>query len=430
MSKDNDLIEFNLTPPAELETDKAETFEEFARAYNIPDGMLTEESFIELSNGKGDDEEEWELIKAVPLRASVYSNSPLVNYTLISPNNSGLRKNSLDTITIHMVVGQCSVEALGNVFKPVSRQASSTYGVGYDGRIGQYVDEANRPWTSSSAWNDNRAVTIETASDTAYPYAVTSAAYEALIKLCADICHRNGKSKMVWLGDSGTTFAHIGEDSAVMYMTLHKWFAATGCPGAYLEQRMQDIANRVNGILAGEQKNKFSDVPESASYYAPVMWAVEQGIVKGYDDGTFRPDNKCTRAQFVVMIWRMMGKPITSKHTVFKDEAFFGSAANAIQWAAAEGIIKGYASGYFGPDDFITRAQAAVIIWRLIRKPQPQGKTSSFKDVLTVMNSFKAIQYLAETGIIKGYDDGTFRPNGDCLRRHAVTFLYRLARTL
>ena len=81
------------------------------------------------------------------------SNSPLVSYTKISPNKSSPRNHKIDTVTIHCVVGQCSVETLGNVFAPTSRQASSNYGIGYDGRIGMYVEEKDRSWCSSNAAN-------------------------------------------------------------------------------------------------------------------------------------------------------------------------------------------------------------------------------------------------------------------------------------
>ena len=129
------------------------------------------------------------------------SNSPLVNYTKISPNKSSPRNHKIDTVTIHCVVGQCSVETLGNVFAPTSRQASSNYGIGYDGRIGMYVEEKDRSWCSSNAANDNRAVTIEVASDTKEPYAVTDKAYAALIDLLVDICKRNGIKELKWKAD-------------------------------------------------------------------------------------------------------------------------------------------------------------------------------------------------------------------------------------
>ena len=108
------------------------------------------------------------------------SNSALVDYTKISPNRTSPRKNKIDTITIHCVVGQCSVETLGAIFAPSSRQASSNYGIGYDGRFGMYCEEKDRSWCSSSAANDNRAITIEVASDATEPYAVNDEAYAAL----------------------------------------------------------------------------------------------------------------------------------------------------------------------------------------------------------------------------------------------------------
>ena len=122
-----------------------------------------------------------------------YTNSSLVSYTKLSPNHSGQRTHSIDRITPHCVVGQCSVETLGSIFLPTSRQASCNYGIGVDGRVGMYVEEKNRSWCTSSGENDNRAVTIETASDIKLPYAVTDRAFAALLDLCEDICRRNGK---------------------------------------------------------------------------------------------------------------------------------------------------------------------------------------------------------------------------------------------
>lgn len=131
-----------------------------------------------------------------------YTNSSLVSYTKLSPNHSGQRTQGIDRITPHCVVGQCSVETLGNIFLPTSRQASCNYGIGVDGRVGMYVEEKNRSWCSSSSANDQRAVTIECASDTTEPYAFKDVVYQTLITLCTDICKRNGKSKLLWLGDS------------------------------------------------------------------------------------------------------------------------------------------------------------------------------------------------------------------------------------
>ena len=129
------------------------------------------------------------------------SNSPLVSYTKISPNRYSPRNHAIDTITIHCVVGQVTVQQLGNVFATRTRRASSNYGIGKDGKVGMYVEEKDGSMCSSSKSNDMRAVTIEVASNVTHPYAVTSAAYESLIKLVADICKRNNIKRLYWEGN-------------------------------------------------------------------------------------------------------------------------------------------------------------------------------------------------------------------------------------
>lgn len=172
------------------------------------------------------------------------SNSPLVSYTKISPNRTSPRNHAIDTITIHCVVGQASVETLGNIFAPAERQASSNYGVGVDGRIGMYCEEKDRSWCSSSGSNDNRAITIEVASDTTHPYAVNEKAYAGLIELLVDICKRNGIKELKWKADKSL----IGQPDK-QNMTVHRWFAPTGCPGDYLYERHGAIAEAVNARL-------------------------------------------------------------------------------------------------------------------------------------------------------------------------------------
>ena len=129
------------------------------------------------------------------------SDSPLVSYTKLSPNNSGTRTHTIDRITPHCIVGQLSVESAGAWFAKPSTQASCNYVIGADGRVGLIVPESKRSWCSSSRENDQRAVTIECASDKTDPYAFRDAVYQKLIQLCADICRRNGKTKLLWLGD-------------------------------------------------------------------------------------------------------------------------------------------------------------------------------------------------------------------------------------
>ena len=172
------------------------------------------------------------------------SNSPLVCYVKRSPMNSGARNHGIDTITIHHMAGNLSVETCGQVFQ--TRQASSNYGVDSRGRVGLYVDEANRSWASSSPSNDHRAVTIEVANcGGASDWPVSDKAYAALIALVADICRRNGIRRLVWGENKADRTGHKNGCN----MTVHRDFAATSCPGPYLLARMPQIAREVNKLL-------------------------------------------------------------------------------------------------------------------------------------------------------------------------------------
>lgn len=187
-----------------------------------------------------------------------FTNSPLVSYTRISPNRTKNRNHAIDTITIHCVVGQCSVETLGSVFTPAERQASSNYGIGVDGRIGMYCEEKDRSWCSSNAANDHRAVTIEVASDTTHPYAVNDKAYAALIDLCVDICRRNGIKKLVWSTDKNQRINHLNGCN----MTVHRDYANKSCPGEHLYSHHGDIAAKVNARLNGSTEQKPDEEPK------------------------------------------------------------------------------------------------------------------------------------------------------------------------
>lgn len=178
------------------------------------------------------------------------SNSPLVVYTNLSPNHSGQRTHSIDRITPHCVVGQLSAENICGCFISTSRQASCNYGIGTDGRISMSVEEKNRSWCSSSRENDQRAVTIECASDKTAPYAFNGAVYASLVNLCVDICQRNGKSKLLWLGDKNKTLAYAPK-SDEMVLTVHRWFANKSCPGDWLYNRLGNLATEVTKRLTG-----------------------------------------------------------------------------------------------------------------------------------------------------------------------------------
>ena len=173
------------------------------------------------------------------------SNSSLISYTKLSPNHSGKRTKKIDTVTIHCMAGQLSVESCGALFAKSSKGASSNYGIGPDGRIALYVDEGNRSWCTSSNANDQRAVTIEVASDATHPYAVNSKAYDALLDLVTDICKRNGITKLVWSTVKTNRVNHAGGCN----MTVHRDYAAKACPGDYLYNLHDEIAAEVNKRL-------------------------------------------------------------------------------------------------------------------------------------------------------------------------------------
>lgn len=176
------------------------------------------------------------------------SNSPLVVYTKLSPMNGGPRTHVIDTVTIHCMAGNLSVETCGQIFQ--SKEASSNYGIGSDGRIALYVDEDKRSWCSSNAKNDDRAVTIEVANTTASdPWPCSDEAYNALIELLTDICRRNGIDRLRWKGDK-SLIGKVDQQN----MTVHRWFDAKACPGDWLYNRHGKIASEVNAKLAAIEK--------------------------------------------------------------------------------------------------------------------------------------------------------------------------------
>lgn len=176
------------------------------------------------------------------------SNSPLVVYTRLSPNHSGKRTAKIDRITPHCVVGQCTITRLGEIFSKREKEASSNYGIGLDGKIGMFIPEDSRSWCSSSAENDQRAVTIECASGNYSPYAMNEAVYKSLTELCVDICMRNGKTRLLWFGDEKKTLSYNPKENE-MVLTVHRWFANRDCPGEWLYSRLGDLAKTVTARL-------------------------------------------------------------------------------------------------------------------------------------------------------------------------------------
>lgn len=175
------------------------------------------------------------------------SNSSLVSFADYSPNHSGRRTHPITKIAIHHTAGVLTAAGIGSVFKSTSRQASCNYGIGNDNRIVLVVDEANRAWTTSSAWCDNRAVTIEV-SNSQYGgnWLVSDRVLNTLIDLVTDICRRNGIKNCTYTG---------GKDGVLQ---MHRWYAQTTCPGPYLGSKFTYIANEVNKRLRGGKSTSTS----------------------------------------------------------------------------------------------------------------------------------------------------------------------------
>ena len=182
------------------------------------------------------------------------NNSSLVDYTLLSPNNSGKRTHTVDRITPHCFVGQVTAKRGAEVFLPTAKQASCQYVIGLDGRVALVCDEDNRSWCSSSEANDQRAITIECASDNTEPYAFNDAVYNKLVALCVDICQRYKKTKLLWISDKEKALAYEPKADE-MLLTVHRWFANKSCPGDWLYSRLGDLATRVTAKLSDKKSD-------------------------------------------------------------------------------------------------------------------------------------------------------------------------------
>lgn len=183
------------------------------------------------------------------------SNSSLVDIIKYSPNHSGERTQPISRITPHCTVGQLNANSIANLFVNKSKKASCNYAIGKDGKVALIVDEKNRSWCSSNADNDQRAVTIECASDITSPYAFNDKTYKKLLDLMVDICKRNGKTKLIWLPDQQGALHKKLKDNE-MLITVHRWFATKSCPGDWLYNRLDDVAREVTKRLQDDKLYK------------------------------------------------------------------------------------------------------------------------------------------------------------------------------
>lgn len=264
-----------------------------------------------------------------------YTNSPLVDCVKMSPNHSGKRTHRIDRITPHCVVGQCSAERIGDCF-PAGREASCNYGIGYDGRVCLIVDEANRSWCTSSNANDQRAITIECASDSTHPYAFKDACYKKLVKLCIDICQRNGIKKMLWINNKEKALNYEPKAGEGIF-TVHRWYANKSCPGDWMYNRMGQLCDEVNAGLNG------------GSYNPP-----EQGAVVNYQAKVIADDGLNCRIQpYVANNNLIMTYPAGTILTITKEQNGWGYTGTG--WVSLDYVEK--IQSTVEGDDYMTRDQ-------------------------------------------------------------------------
>lgn len=237
------------------------------------------------------------------------TNSSLVTVTMLSPFHS-VRNQPITKITPHHVAGNLTVEAVGRIFQTPGRNASSNYGIG-QGRVAMYVEEKNRAWTSSSAWNDNRAVTFEVANCKGAPnWEISDLDWNTMVNLCVDICQRNpgivqkdGKTPGLWF--DGTQNGSL---------TFHRFYQKTSCPGNHIFNQARRLCDEVNARLEMESmtQEKFNEMCDAwldtRSNMPVSAWAVEglkEAKKAGLTDGQ-RPRSFATREEVAVMVSRAM----------------------------------------------------------------------------------------------------------------------------
>ena len=180
-------------------------------------------------------------------------------------------------------------------------------------------------------------------------------------------------------------------------------------------------------------QTRFYDVNDSSKYYyKPVYWAADNGITTGYDRVYFGPQQNCTRRELSIFLWRLAGKPAASGSLPFSDTGKYAKTTDsykAILWCYTNGIVKGYSDGTFKPDNPIVRKDTMIMLYRLAGKPAVSG-TLKFPDARALgygpeTDTYRAIVWGTQLEITKGYSDGSFKPLANCLREHIVTFVYR-----
>lgn len=280
--------------------------------------IFTEEMKLEMTNGL--EEGELVAIQASKIRAAVAAaaravfnyNSKLATVTKLSPNCTKPRNHAIDRLTPHHMAGKLSVESALAWFAKESTQASCNYCIDYEGRIGLCVDEANRPWTTSSRANDNRAITFEVSNigGASEGWPISEKSFEALVALCTDICERYGKTKLLYIDNKDKALSYEPKEDE-MILTKHEWFANTTCPGPSLGAKFPELAARVTKNLNAEEDDeemvRYKTVEEMPKQYrADTQTLIDKGLLRG-KGGDAGLDITEDMARTLIICGRMLG---------------------------------------------------------------------------------------------------------------------------
>ena len=214
--------------------------------------------------------------------------------------------------------------------------------------------------------------------------------------------------------DTASVFGKITEEDLTVALT------AMGYPSRSAEEDNSEENNGTTDVVV----NPFEDVEEGAYYYDAVLWAIDNEITEGTSETTFSPDATCTRSQVVTFLWRAAGSPAAEGENPFTDVADDAYYYDAVLWAVENEITEGTEEGKFSPDGIVTRDQVVTFLWRAAGKPAHTIE-NPFTDVAENAYYYDAVLWAYENEITDGAEADLFAPIADCTRGQVVTFLYR-----
>lgn len=334
-------------------------------------------------------------------------------------------------LLVFAVLLPASAFAAGTTMEPVV----------FNGHVYQIIDEGNITWNEAKARCERLSghlvtITSQEEQDFVVQYL---AAYGRPVDVWIGIQKRcDGADWSKWVTGEAVTYTHwaanqpdngagAGQDYGVICNTDHSGKDYKGNPYVIHSGEWDDIdiGNETqSGVYLCEWDSPFQDVPKEAYYYDPVLWAVDNEITTGTAVAKFSPDDACTRAQVVTFLYRLTGSPASSGKNPFTDVPANAYYADAVRWAASNGVTKGTSATTFSPNEPCTREQIVSFLHRYFGS-QTASVGNPFVDVQASAYSYSAILWAVENGITKGTTPNTFSPTRTCTRAEVVTFVYR-----